>query len=160
MLERNGLLYWTLLGGALLWFFLPAAPPLLAHFGQSGPADLLALCWSGACHQIDERCFHFWGEPTAVCSRCWGLYGGLPLGLLLLPEFRGLQKLLLRHPRAILFFPLPLAVDWLAPFDAAWSRFLTGVLATFPFGLFLWLGLQDAPGALAALLTKVREESR
>lgn len=37
------------------------------------------------CHQIPERSFWINSQPTAVCSRCLGVYAGFTLGWMLLP---------------------------------------------------------------------------
>lgn len=45
--------------------------------------------FSSLCHQIPERSFWINGQPMAVCSRCFGVYGSFLLGWILLP---GLSK--------------------------------------------------------------------
>jgi uncharacterized membrane protein len=65
-------------------------PPVWIHFGHGSdlPARGGYFFFSGVCHQIPERSFHFWGEPLAVCSRCSGVYAGFLIGALLLPVVR------------------------------------------------------------------------
>jgi uncharacterized membrane protein len=43
---------------------------------------VLKLCYQPVCHQLAERSLRVAGGPSAVCSRCAGLYLGGTLGLL------------------------------------------------------------------------------
>lgn len=47
-------------------------------------AGVVKLCYRPVCHQLAERSLRVAGEPTAVCSRCAGLYLGGTLGLLVM----------------------------------------------------------------------------
>ncbi len=43
--------------------------------------------FQAVCHQAPDRSFWMGGQPMAVCSRCFGIYGGVFLGLLAGPLF-------------------------------------------------------------------------
>ena len=109
-------------------------------------ADVLRWLLHPVCHQLPERTFHLFGEPLAVCHRCTGLYLGFTLGVAIWPWLPTLATKLAAQPRCIVFFAVPLAIDWLGANSAA-SRFATGMIAAFPVGLLplLALGLYVAP---------------
>jgi len=122
--------YCLLLAGSGLWILLIfAAPGILSENRAVGRA--IYLFFSSVCHQRPERCFLFLGEPLAVCARCLGLYLGFFFGLLGSVLLPGFKRLLLAHPRSILFFFLPMAIDVLLP-NTHWSRLITGMGASFP----------------------------
>jgi uncharacterized membrane protein len=81
-MEKRGLfaaIAWT---AALAGLLLPLAPAVWVRFGLR--PDFLPACirfaYSNACHQIPERSFFLFGEPFAVCARCYGIYAGYAAG--------------------------------------------------------------------------------
>jgi uncharacterized membrane protein len=76
------------------------------------------------CHQRPERCFQLGGLPLAFCARCFGIYAGAALALLL--GLRGRVRPFLAALAVILLDVLSEAAGlrpaWLA------GRFLTGLL--------------------------------
>jgi uncharacterized membrane protein len=74
--------------GAIAWaaalagLLLPLVPAVWNGLGP-GP-EFLPACvrfgFSNACHQIPERSFFLFGEPMAVCARCYGVYAGYAAG--------------------------------------------------------------------------------
>jgi uncharacterized membrane protein len=114
---------------------LVVAAPWLGH-RDSWLAPLLYTLFDPVCHQIPERSFHLWHEPFAVCHRCTGLYLGFALGIAVWPAFPAAAGRLLARPRAILLFAVPLAIDALLIANTASSRFMTGLVASFPVALF------------------------
>jgi uncharacterized membrane protein len=134
LLRRGAPRTWLTLG-FLAGLGLVVAAPWLAHRGSwLGP--LLYSLFDPVCHQLPERSFHLWHEPFAVCHRCTGLYLGFTLGIALWPSFPGAAARLLARPRAILLFAAPLAIDALLIANTAASRFVTGLVASFPVALF------------------------
>jgi len=68
---------------ACIWTARIFVVPWLA--GTTGvETGFLKLCYQPVCHQLAERSLEVAGEPTAVCSRCAGLYLGGALGLLVM----------------------------------------------------------------------------
>ena len=114
---------------------LVVAAPWLMHRG-SWLAPLLYALFDPVCHQIPERSFHLWHEPFAVCHRCTGLYLGFALGIAFWPSFSAPAGRLLARPRMILLFAIPLAIDAVVIANTATSRFITGLVASFPVALF------------------------
>jgi len=124
----------ALFGISLLSFIACGAvvfPPLWIHYRNG--SDILAaggyFFFSGVCHQIPARCFHLWGEPMAVCARCFGVYSGFLLGSLAFPLIR-------RGP-------------WGA-FPAAWILGASLLPASADFGL-AHLGVYDSGNVLRAV---------
>jgi uncharacterized membrane protein len=143
---------WLLSLAAILWTALALLAPL-ATAGQWALAPMFYALFEPICHQSPERCFFFMGEPLAVCARCLGLYSGFWLGLVLLPFLGGFCRLLLDRPRILILFMFPLAVDFLLENTHA-SRYLSGLVASFPFALFAWVATEQFGESLQRTLRR------
>lgn len=142
--DRPSLLMWA---GALaavgLAFGLALLPPVL----PPGPRLVLMEGFSSMCHQIPGRSPHLYGVPLAVCDRCIGIYGGLVLGVLVLPFCWFWRRRLSRY--ALPFFVGAggtMGLDWVGPVLGAWpnlpaTRFLTGALFGVALGMMAGWGL-------------------
>jgi uncharacterized membrane protein len=89
--------------------------------------------FSGLCHQMPERSFHFEGFPLAVCARCFGLYAGAAAGVLFYPPARGLARRDAPGRAWLVVAAAPTTVDFALGFFGVWenthlSRFLTAVI--------------------------------
>jgi uncharacterized membrane protein len=122
---------------------LPLLAPAASASGAVAAGALLRAAFAGVCHQIPERSFTLLGEPVAVCHRCLGLYAGGIAGLLLLPWLPRLHRWLLERPRRLGWFVLPLVIDVALPFDTWWSRFGSGLLASFPVAAIVWVAWEE-----------------
>lgn len=122
---------------------LPLLAPVASASGSPMLGALLRAAFAGVCHQIPERSFTLLGEPVAVCHRCLGLYAGGLVGLLLLPWLPRLRRWLVERPRRLGWFVLPLLVDVALPFDSWWSRFGSGLLASFPVAAIVWVAWEE-----------------
>jgi uncharacterized membrane protein len=82
--------YCAILTASVAGCFLAVFPPLWIHLrhDQNLITRGIVFFFSGVCHQIPDRSFHFWGEPAAVCARCLGLYAGFLAGTLGFPLVR------------------------------------------------------------------------
>ena len=127
--------YAAALAVALLFVSAIIAAPLIESAGgDKTAASFIYLAYSRVCHQIADRSFHIEGYPLAVCSRCFGIYSGYVLGLVVYPFSRPLTRT--ETPRRIwlLLALAPLAIDfagdWAGVFDNTMlSRALTGLMA-------------------------------
>jgi uncharacterized membrane protein len=96
--------------------------------------SVLQHTYGRVCHQIDERSFHLDGHPLAVCARCFGIYIGYLIGLMLYPLKNSVARTDL-PPRSWLIAALvPVAVDVAAGYLGIYestlvSRSLTGSIA-------------------------------
>jgi len=124
-----------LLAGSILWILLILAAPYLS-IHNLGAGGYLYLFFSGVCHQEADRCFMYHGQPLAVCARCFGIYIGFIPGLLASGFIPRIRNFLLNNPRIILVFMLPMILDVLLP-NTHWSRFFTGMAASFPVAVFV-----------------------
>ncbi len=141
MPSSRGFRYWTLVALVSFWLVLLAWPALGGSFGL-GSAGWVYLFFRPICHQIPSRSFHLLGHQLAVCHRCTGIYVGFWLGLVLLPSWRWLSGRLQEHPRLLILFALPMAVNVLLE-NTPWGRFGTGLVAGFPFSLFVWMAVEQ-----------------
>ena len=112
-----------------------AAPLIQSGCGDNTTASsLIYLAYARVCHQIADRSFHIEGYSLAVCSRCFGIYAGYLLGLVIYPFARSLARTE-TPPRIWLLLALaPMAIDftcdWAGVFDnSLLSRALTGLVA-------------------------------
>jgi uncharacterized membrane protein len=138
--------YWGLVIAVTLWLILILIAPWMRSLEIEG-SGLIYLAFSKICHQQTERCYYFLGQPLVVCARCTGLYFGFWLGLLLIPHLKALRDGLANRPRLILVFLLPMAIDLFFPdLNSHRSRFITGLLASFPISVFVWWGLEQIRG--------------
>ena len=85
------------------------------------------------CHQLPDRSFHIMGEQFGVCSRCFGVYFGIVLGIAIYPLFRQIDTVE-PIPRVWLFLSLiPIGIDWSLTAFGIWentqfSRLATGLI--------------------------------
>ena len=131
---------WAILAACLGWLALVAAPALAAAGGWPA-ADLLRSLLAPACHQLPARSPHFFGEPLAACHRCVGLYLGFTLGIAAWPRLPALAHRVAARPRWIAICLLPLGIDWMLLDNNAASRFVTGLVASFPVALLALFGV-------------------
>jgi uncharacterized membrane protein len=79
--------------------------------------DLLAViirsAYGRVCHQIPERSIWIQGHPMAVCARCFGIYFGFFVGLLVYPLARRRLEWELPRRRWLIFALLPMGVDFI-----------------------------------------------
>ena len=134
----------ALLAASIVVLALVFAPPLLAAAGWPY-AELLRWLAHPVCHQLAERSFHVLGAPVAVCQRCTGIYVGFALGVALWPRLPSAVRWLADHPRTLVFFLLPVGVDW-ALDNTVVSRFATGAVAGFPAALPMLMAIDCFAG--------------
>ena len=129
----------ALLAAAFFFLGLTIAAPILAARGN-GLAAWIYLAFDPVCHQLSERSFHIDGHALAVCHRCFGLYSGALVGLLVVPLWTSARDWLLAEPRRIALFLVPMALDWaLLSHNIPLSRFFTGVLAAAPVAVLVFI---------------------
>jgi len=136
-----------------VWLLAVITPPLLLTSGIS--ASPIYTFFGYICHQIPERSFHLFGYQFAVCSRCFGVYAGLLLGILTYRLWRPVDSVE-PLPRFWLFLSMvPIGIDWSLGVFGIWenthfTRFVTGLI----------LGVACAVFIVPALVEIVRNFSR
>jgi len=132
---------WLLALAAAVWVSLTLICPLGAHLNWPLTPYLYAF-FSPLCHQSPDRSFHLFTEPFGVCARCFGLYVGFWLGLVVWPLMPRLSTRLLERPRLLLVFAVPIGLDLLTENTHA-TRYFSGLIASFPVALFFWAGIEQ-----------------
>ncbi len=133
-MRRQAFLVWGVFALlALFWVFLIVLAPLAEAYNFAGVANPLYKFFGYLCHQMAERSFLIGEHAFAVCARCFGVYSGLFLGLIIYPSLRSITETE-PLPRFWLFLALiPMAFDWSLGFfeiwaNTYWSRFVTGAI--------------------------------
>ena len=132
-----------IISGLLLIFFAPHLQNI------SSPISIhIYNIFSSICHQIDSRCFHIYGYPLAVCTRCLGIYFGFLSGTVYYPLLRGFKRVFLPDTKFFLLVSLPIALDmigntflvWKTP---GWVRFILGLIWGTILPFYLITGLTE-----------------
>jgi uncharacterized membrane protein len=127
---------------ATIWLALIIVAPIFEASGIKSISEPLYSFYSWICHQIDSRSFHYHEEKFAVCARCFGVYAGFWLGLLIYPIFRKLEN---TEPfsRIWLFLAMiPMGIDFSLTFFEIWenthlSRSVTGGILGIACAIFM-----------------------
>jgi uncharacterized membrane protein len=128
-------------GFGLALLLLPFLPPFFYSRGETALGDTFDV-WTYACHRMPERSLTVFGEIMPLCSRCYGIMGGLGLGMLVARPFWGLRQLRISLTIGALFLFVELTSQDLGWHDVFHpTRLLSGFLVAFPVGA--------AAGALA-----------
>lgn len=124
---------WLMTGALILVWVAAIVLAPVARENALGIASPLYSFFSYICHQLPERSLHLGENPMAVCSRCFGVYFGLLVGLLIYPLWRRIDDIE-PLPRVWLFLSLvPIGIDWSLTVFGIWenthaSRFVTGLI--------------------------------
>jgi uncharacterized membrane protein len=127
---------------AVGWISLILSAPIAKYYGFTEFADSIYWFFSHLCHQISNRSYHIHEYPFAVCSRCFGFYGGFLLGIAIYPLIRQLDNTD-AFPRIWLFLAMiPMGVDWSLGYFEIWenthlSRTITGGILGIACALFI-----------------------
>ena len=122
----------------LAWVGLIIGAPILSPTASSP----IYTFFSYICHQIPERSLHLFGHQLAVCSRCFGVYAGLLVGMIVYPLWRPIEDIE-PIPRFWLFLSLvPIGIDWSLTIFGIWenthaSRFITELILGFACSTFI-----------------------
>ncbi|MEZ5345824.1 MAG: DUF2085 domain-containing protein [Pyrinomonadaceae bacterium] len=133
-LKRNAFRFWgVVLTIVSVWVLAILLAPIAAANGMSGVAEPVYGFFSYVCHQMPSRTFHLLGHGFGVCSRCFGVYFGLLLGLAIYPLFRSMSEVEPLPRIWLILAIIPMGIDWsLGAFDiwenTYFTRFSTGLL--------------------------------
>lgn len=141
---RKGILAWGVTLGITLFVLFLA---FLSPFVDEPFRGILMNGFAPFCHQIPTRSFHIDGVQLALCHRCLGIYGALPIALASFMIFNPWKTFLSRKAKYVILSSLvPLALDWGLDFFGIWhntpaSRLLTGGLFGIVAGYYLAVGV-------------------
>lgn len=134
---------------SLVWLGLIVGAPLAASGGHAASAFVIYQGLKTICHQMPERAFWVAGHPLAVCARCFGIYAGFAVAVLLYPlAARGWRRATaFATPRRewLLLALAPATIDFTLGITGVWanthsSRALTGAW------LGAWMAFYVVPG--------------
>jgi uncharacterized membrane protein len=136
--------------------------PLLSVNGEHPTVlSILHYTYGRVCHQIDARSFHLDGHPFAVCARCFGIYFGYLVGLIVYPFKTSLARIELPDRSWLIASLAPVGVDvasgYLGIYESTLvTRSLTGFIAGAAGTFYTLPGLVS----LAASLLKQDQDHR
>ncbi|HLL72698.1 MAG TPA: DUF2085 domain-containing protein [Pyrinomonadaceae bacterium] len=149
---------------ALLWMGLIVGAPLAASGGHEASAFVIYQGLKTVCHQMAERAFWVAGHPLAVCARCFGIYAGFTVAVLLYPlAARGWRRAtaFTATPRRewLVLALAPTTIDFTLGITGVWanthsSRALTGAW------LGAWLAAYVVPGVLEIFRQRRQRRNR
>ncbi len=85
------------------------------------------------CHQKTERCLKLLGKPMPICSRCFGVYSGILMGMILLLLVFDIKVSKIQAISFLIILNVPLVIDGITQhFSFRESnnllRFITGLI--------------------------------
>jgi len=115
------------------WSILIIAPAIAAANGSDSAASGLYSFFGYICHQRPDRSFHLLGHKLGVCSRCFGVYLGLVVGVLAYPLFRNISEIKPLPLFWLVLSMIPIGIDWSLTVFGIWentffTRFATGLV--------------------------------
>jgi len=103
---------------AATWLALLIVAPVL----PVPAAGILYALAAHLCHQRPERSFHLFAAQLPVCGRCFGIYAGAAVGLVVPLHVFGRARLSWCSPRTLLLAgAAPTVITLLAEWSGAWS---------------------------------------
>ena len=131
------IVYLSFLLISLIWLaFLFLGPYLLTFGGKySNLAEIYYLLFGIICHQNPERSYFVWGHQMPVCVRCFGIYAGILLGLLIYPLLKKTDNTVMPKIKYLILFCLPILFDGISQIlrlypSPHYIRLITGILAS------------------------------
>lgn len=133
-LSRRARAVWlALLVVALVLLASVLIAPLATARGNVTLATVIYKSFNAICHQMPERSFYLHSHPLAVCARCWGVYIGFAVGVVVYPLVRSLKRRDAPSRGWLFAAAVPVTLDFLLGVLGIWanthtSRALTGAL--------------------------------
>ncbi|WP_456471767.1 DUF2085 domain-containing protein [Methanocaldococcus sp.] len=120
----------------ILFYFGIFLAPYLAYKKFYFLSSILYKVYSPICHQLPERSFFIFNHKMAVCARCFGIYTGIFLALLIYPLVKRLDNFKTPNKIYLILSLTPMAIDRITQYIGLREsfntlRFLTGFLAGF-----------------------------
>ena len=146
--KRSFVAWCVTLGVALLAVGACVLAPVAVAHNYPLLSEVIYRTFSRLCHQIPERSFHVDDHPFAVCARCFGLYAGFAMGVVLYPLLRSLRRRDTPARAWLILAALPTTFDFALGFFGLWenthfSRSTTGALLGAVAAFYVVPGLVD-----------------
>jgi uncharacterized membrane protein len=143
----------------LVWLLSIISAPILESAGNQSISQIIYTFFSYVCHQIDGRSYHIYVHKFAVCSRCFGVYAGLFVGIFVYPLFRKIDETEPLRRFWLFLAMIPIGIDWILGFMEIWenthlSRLITGAILGIACGVFLLPAFADINQLLLARTRK------
>ncbi len=124
------------------WVFVIVFAPIAKANGWIELSNPIYTFYSYICHQIPSRSFHVFEHQFAVCSRCFGVYFGLLLGLIIYPLFRSMEEIEPLPRFWLILSMFPVGIDWSLTFLGLWentdfTRVTTGLILGFACAIYI-----------------------
>ncbi len=125
-----------------VWVFLILLAPVAKANDLISVSNPIYSFYSYICHQLPFRSFHMLGHQFAVCSRCFGVYFGLVLGMLAYPLFRSMEEIEPLPRFWLILATIPMAIDWSLTIFGVWentlfTRVTTGLILGIACSVFI-----------------------
>ncbi|XRO75268.1 DUF2085 domain-containing protein [Methanocaldococcus sp. 28A] len=115
--------------------------PYTAYLGEHSEIFKLIsfyiyTAYSLICHQLPKRSYFIFGYKMAVCARCFGIYTGYLVGMLIYPFIKKLNDFKIPNKWYLIFALTPMAIDGTTQLIGLREsfnelRFITGFIAGF-----------------------------
>ncbi|MEW5821666.1 MAG: DUF2085 domain-containing protein [Cyanobacteriota bacterium] len=133
-----------------VWLILIFIGPLLYKLPQSfySFSDMYYYLFHFTCHQQPSRCYWLLDYQLPVCVRCFGIYFGAFIGLLVYPFFKSIKSTSIPKKAWLLLCFLPIGIDGICSTihiysSPHWLRLITGILCGGVAMYYIIPGLND-----------------
>ncbi|AIJ05196.1 hypothetical protein JH146_0346 [Methanocaldococcus bathoardescens] len=140
--------YYALIFVSFLIFYLGIfLAPYFAFLGEhSNFWKLISICvysiYSPICHQMPQRSFFIFGHKMAVCARCFGIYTGFLIGMVIYLFLKKLDDFKIPNKWYLIISSIPMVVDGTTQLIGLREsfnelRFITGFIAGFTITFYI-----------------------
>ncbi|AAB99504.1 TPA: DUF2085 domain-containing protein [Methanocaldococcus jannaschii] len=133
--------YLIVLISFLIFYLSIFLAPYFAYLGETSNFwKFISIClyavYSLICHQMPQRSFFIFGHKMAVCARCFGIYTGVLVGMIIYPFIKKLDDFKIPNKWYLIIALIPMAVDGTTQLIGLREsfnelRFITGFIAGF-----------------------------
>jgi len=74
-------------------------------------SHLIYSIYSPICHQLPERSYFIFNYKMGVCARCFGIYTGALLGMMIYPFVKGLDNFKIPNKWYLILALIPMGID-------------------------------------------------
>ncbi|AEF95942.1 DUF2085 domain-containing protein [Methanotorris igneus] len=133
--------YATILISFIIFYAGIFLAPYTAYLGEGSEvfrwvSFFIYTIYSTICHQLPQRSYFIFGHKMAVCARCFGIYTGVLIGMLIYPFIKRLEDFKTPSKWYLIIALTPMAIDGTTQLIGLREsfnelRFITGFIAGF-----------------------------